>query len=124
MAPAVDAALLAFAAELADAAGAIVRPYFRTALAVDDKADESPVTIADRQAEAALRRLIEARFPQHGIIGEEHGTVRADADLVWVLDPIDGTKSFISGVPLFGTLIALTERGRPILKLKNKNHKL
>lgn len=115
MAPAVDAALLAFAAELADAAGAIVRPYFRTALAIDDKADESPVTIADREAEAALRRMIEARFPQHGIIGEEHGSLRADAELVWVLDPIDGTKSFISGVPLFGTLIALTERGTPIL---------
>ena len=115
MAQAVDAALLAFAAELADAAGAIVRPYFRTALAVDDKADESPVTIADREAEATLRRLIEARFPQHGIIGEEHGTVRGDAELVWVLDPIDGTKSFISGIPLFGTLIALTERGTPIL---------
>jgi len=115
MGQAVDPALLAFAAELADAAGAIVRPYFRTALAVDDKADESPVTIADRQAEAALRRLIEARFPQHGIIGEEHGSLRTDAELVWVLDPIDGTKSFISGVPLFGTLIALTERGTPIL---------
>ena len=115
MAKAVDAALIAFAAELADAAGAIVRPYFRTTLAVTDKADESPVTIADQQAEAALRLLIEARFPEHGIIGEEHGTVRGDAELVWVLDPIDGTKSFISGMPLFGTLIALTERGVPIL---------
>ena len=117
MAEAVDAALLAFANELADAAGAIVRPYFRTALAVDDKADESPVTVADRQAEAALRRLIEARYPEHGIIGEEHGSLRTEAELVWVLDPIDGTKSFISGVPLFGTLIALTRRGVPVLGL-------
>jgi inositol-phosphate phosphatase/L-galactose 1-phosphate phosphatase/histidinol-phosphatase len=106
---------LALAVELADAAGSAIRPYFRTALAVDDKADLSPVTAADRAAEAAMRRLINARFPQHGIIGEEYGPERADADFVWVLDPIDGTKSFISGVPLFGTLIALTTQGEPIL---------
>ena len=84
-------------------------------LAVDDKPDLSPVTIADRDAEAAMRRLIAARFPDHGIIGEEFGREREDAEFVWVLDPIDGTKSFISGVPLFGTLIALARRGRPIL---------
>jgi inositol-phosphate phosphatase / L-galactose 1-phosphate phosphatase / histidinol-phosphatase len=73
------------------------------------------VTAADRAAEAAMRRLIRAHFPQHGIIGEEYGGEREDAEFVWVLDPIDGTKSFISGVPLFGTLIALTQRGKPIL---------
>jgi inositol-phosphate phosphatase / L-galactose 1-phosphate phosphatase / histidinol-phosphatase len=106
---------LALAGELADAAGAAIRPAFRTRLAVDDKPDLSPVTAADRAAEAAMRRLIEARFPAHGIIGEEFGRVREAAELVWVLDPIDGTKSFISGVPLFGTLIALTEGGRPLL---------
>jgi inositol-phosphate phosphatase / L-galactose 1-phosphate phosphatase / histidinol-phosphatase len=106
---------LALAAELADAAGAAIRPYFRTALTVDDKADLSPVTAADRAAEAAMRRLIAARFPEHGIIGEEYGRERDDAEYVWVLDPIDGTKSFISGVPLFGTLIALAQGGRPIL---------
>jgi inositol-phosphate phosphatase/L-galactose 1-phosphate phosphatase/histidinol-phosphatase len=108
-------AYLALAAELADAAGAAIRPYFRTVLAVDDKADLSPVTAADRAAEAAMRQLIAARFPAHGIIGEEYGRERDDAEFVWVLDPIDGTKSFISGVPLFGTLIALARHGKPIL---------
>jgi len=111
----VDAALLAFANGLADAAGAIIRGYFRRGVAVDDKADQSPVTIADREAERELRRLIEAHFPADGILGEEFGATRSDAARVWVLDPIDGTKSFISGIPLFGTLIALTERGGPIL---------
>jgi inositol-phosphate phosphatase/L-galactose 1-phosphate phosphatase/histidinol-phosphatase len=106
---------LALAAELADAAGAAIRPYFRTGLAIDDKADLSPVTAADRAAEATMRHLIGTRFPEHGIIGEEYGPERADAEFVWVLDPIDGTKSFISGVPLFGTLIALARAGRPIL---------
>lgn len=106
---------VALAGELADAAGEAVRPAFRTALAVDDKPDASPVTAADRAAEAAMRQLIEARFPEHGIIGEEFGAVRENAEFVWVLDPIDGTKSFISGVPLFGTLIALVHGGRPIL---------
>jgi inositol-phosphate phosphatase/L-galactose 1-phosphate phosphatase/histidinol-phosphatase len=103
------------ARDLADAAGAAIRPHFRAALTVDDKADLSPVTVADRAAEQAMREIIEQRFPAHGIIGEEFGAVRASAEYVWVLDPIDGTKSFISGVPLFGTLIALTRAGRPIL---------
>jgi len=106
---------LALAVDLADAAGEAIRPYFRRPLAVDDKPDLSPVTAADRAAEAAMRQLIAARFPAHGIIGEEFGREREAADFVWVLDPIDGTKSFISGVPLFGTLIALAYRGRPIL---------
>jgi len=108
-------AFLALAADLADAAGEVIRPYFRQPIRVDDKPDLSPVTAADRGAETAMRRLIAARFPDHGIIGEEFGREREDAPFVWVLDPIDGTKSFISGVPLFGTLIALTEHGRPIL---------
>ena len=106
---------LALAIELADAAGAAIRPHFRQALTVDDKPDLSPVTVADRAAEAAMRRLINARFPEHGIIGEEYGPEREEAEFVWVLDPIDGTKSFISGVPLFGILIALARAGRPIL---------
>ena len=89
--------LLALAADLADAAGEAIRPYFRQPLEVDDKPDLSPVTAADRGAEAAMRRLIAARFPEHGIIGEEFGREREDAEFVWVLDPIDGTKSFISG---------------------------
>jgi len=106
---------LALAIDLADAAGDAIRPYFRQPLAVDDKPDLSPVTIADRAAELAMRRLIERHFPEHGILGEEFGRERADAEFTWVLDPIDGTKSFISGVPLFGTLIALADQGRPIL---------
>src|SRR5215469_5457078 len=108
-------AYLTLANDLADAAGAAIRPYFRTTLTVDEKADLSPVTAADRAAEQAMRRLIAARFPAHGIIGEEYGREREDAEFVWVLDPIDGTKSFISGVPLFGTLIALAQCGKPIL---------
>jgi inositol-phosphate phosphatase/L-galactose 1-phosphate phosphatase/histidinol-phosphatase len=107
--------LLRFAQRLADAAGKIIRPYFRKPLAIRDKADLSPVTAADREAEEAMRALIERDFPEHGILGEEFGGVREDAEFVWVLDPIDGTKSFISGVPLFGTLIALTRDRRPIL---------
>ena len=106
---------LSLAVDLADAAGDTIRPYFRQPLAVDDKPDLSPVTIADRAAEAAMRKLIAERFPSHGVIGEEFGREREEAEFVWVLDPIDGTKSFISGVPLFGTLIALAQAGRPIL---------
>jgi inositol-phosphate phosphatase/L-galactose 1-phosphate phosphatase/histidinol-phosphatase len=106
---------LSLAIDLADAAGEVIRPYFRRPIAVDDKPDSSPVTIADRAAEAAMRHLIAARFPEHGIIGEEFGPERTEAEFIWVLDPIDGTKSFISGVPLFGTLIALARQGRPIL---------
>ena len=106
---------LDLALRLADAADEAIRPYFRQPLTVDDKADLTPVTAADRAAEGAMRSLIESRFPEHGIIGEEFGRVRENAELVWTLDPIDGTKSFISGVPLFGTLIALTRIKRPIL---------
>ncbi len=106
---------LALALALADAAGAAIRPYFRHPIAIDDKPDLTPVTAADRAAEEAMRGLIERRFPRHGVIGEEFGRLREEAEFVWVLDPIDGTKSFISGVPLFGTLIALTREGKPIL---------
>jgi inositol-phosphate phosphatase/L-galactose 1-phosphate phosphatase/histidinol-phosphatase len=108
-------AFIALANRLADAAGGVIRPYFRSGLEVIGKQDASPVTVADRESEAAMRALIERDFPGHGILGEEHGAVRLDAEYVWVLDPIDGTKSFISGFPLFGTLIALLHRGRPIL---------
>ena len=106
---------LELAAELAEAAGAAIRPYFRRSIAVEDKPDLSPVTAADRAAEQAMRRVIAERFPEHGIIGEEFGREREGAEFVWVIDPIDGTKSFISGVPLFGTLIALAQAGRPIV---------
>ncbi len=107
--------LVAFAEHLADAARGVIRPHFRTRLDIVDKQDESPVTIADRGAEAAMRQMIEETYPDHGIFGEEYGAVRKDADYVWVLDPIDGTKSFVTGLPVFGTLIALAHHGRPVL---------
>ncbi|MAZ02092.1 MAG: histidinol-phosphatase [Sneathiella sp.] len=105
---------------MADAAGNVIRPYFRQKIDIIGKSDSSPVTIADRDAEMAMRNLIEATFPDHGIIGEEHGDVRTDAEYVWVLDPIDGTLSFISGSPTFGTLIALTRNGVPIMGILNQ----
>jgi myo-inositol-1(or 4)-monophosphatase len=106
----------AFMIELAEKSGDFIRPLFASpGLAVEIKADESPVTAADKGAEALLRSLITQKFPTHGIIGEELGNDRPDAEFVWVLDPIDGTKSFITGVPLFGTLIALMHNGQPVL---------
>lgn len=110
-----SAACTALAHQLADASGEIVLAHFRTAMTVDAKADTTPVTIADRNAETKMREMIRAAFPSHGIIGEEHGAERPDAEWVWVLDPIDGTQSFINGVPLFGTLIALMKNGVPWL---------
>ena len=104
---------ISLAERMADAARPIVMRSFRApAMAIDVKADDSPVTVADREAEAVMRRMIEEAFPDHGIVGEEHGEVRRDAQWVWVLDPIDGTKSFVTGKPLFGTLIALLHEGR------------
>ncbi len=103
------------ACALADAAGEAIRPFFRGAFALEDKPDASPVTEADRAAEAAMRRLIEAEFPRDGIIGEEYGTKDGATGRTWVLDPIDGTTSFIAGRPIFGTLIALLEEGWPVL---------
>ncbi|MCA1940198.1 MAG: histidinol-phosphatase [Caenispirillum bisanense] len=113
--PAVPAELLALANRLADTSGAVIRQYFRTPVAVDDKSDASPVTIADRGAEEAIRAVLAEVVPDHGIIGEEFGRANEGAELVWVLDPIDGTKAFISGKPSFGTLIALLKDGRPWL---------
>jgi inositol-phosphate phosphatase/L-galactose 1-phosphate phosphatase/histidinol-phosphatase len=112
---AAPASFLPFAHELADTARTITARYWRQPVAVDHKADDSPVTIADREIERALRDRIGATHPDHGIEGEEYGAARQDAEFVWHLDPIDGTKSFITGRPLFGTLIALAHRGRPIL---------
>lgn len=105
-----------FIRELATASAEVILPYFGNAsFGLEIKDDDSPVTLADRNAELAMRRLIERQFPNHGIIGEEFGSVRADAEFVWVLDPVDGTKSFITAVPLFTTLIGLLHRGRPVL---------
>ena len=106
---------LVLASALADAAGAAIRPFFRARFEIEDKADTSPVTEADRAAELAMRRLIEAERPGDGIIGEDYGTIRPEAGRQWVLDPIDGTRSFIAGRPIFGTLIALMQDGWPVL---------
>ncbi|HVY19096.1 MAG TPA: histidinol-phosphatase [Bauldia sp.] len=109
--------LPAFLDRLADVASAAIMPHFRAAAAVEDKgkARFDPVTVADRGAEQAMRTLINTEYPAHGIIGEEFGSEREDAEYVWVLDPIDGTRSFISGLPTWGTLIGLTRRGKPVL---------
>jgi myo-inositol-1(or 4)-monophosphatase len=110
----------AFIGRLATTSGETIRPFFRTSLSIDNKStgqegrEFDPVTEADRAAEAVMRRLIKANFPQHGIVGEEFGNEREDAEYVWVLDPIDGTKSFIAGFPIWGTLIALLHRGTPV----------
>jgi inositol-phosphate phosphatase / L-galactose 1-phosphate phosphatase / histidinol-phosphatase len=106
---------IALAHALADASGATIRPYFRARFESEVKADASPVTQADREAEAAIRELLGERRPADGVIGEEYGAEREDAERVWVLDPIDGTRSFIGGRPIFGTLIALLVAGRPVL---------
>ena len=108
-------AFVAVAGQLADAAREVLLRYYRQPLGIIDKADETPVTIADREAETRMREIIAKAFPDHGVVGEEHGPDRADAEFVWVLDPVDGTKAFISGVPVFGTLIALTRAGIPVL---------
>ncbi|HEX2840860.1 histidinol-phosphatase [Hyphomicrobium sp.] len=108
------AAISTFAEELADVARRIAREHFRSTTAFDLKADSSPVTVADKAIERALRADIEERFPEHGIFGEETGRTEGDGR-IWVLDPIDGTKSFITGMPLFGALIAFVEQDRPQL---------
>ena len=111
----VPADFVALAHRLAEAARPISTRYFRTPVAIDDKSDASPVTVADREAESAMRAILSREVPQHGVFGEEHGVERADAEYVWVLDPIDGTRAFITGLPIWGTLIALLHRGVPVL---------
>jgi len=113
----------AFIDKLASVAGEAILPFFRTALSVENKSRGGtfdPVTAADRAAESAMRVVIRRTFPNHGIIGEEFGAERPDAEYVWVLDPIDGTKSFISGMPAWGTLIALTHSGVPVLGMMHQ----
>lgn len=112
-----DDATVAFAHRLADAAGAVIRPFFRQRLDVVDKgkAGFDPVTAADRDAEAAMRALIRAERPGDGILGEEHGAEEGSSGFRWVLDPIDGTRAFITGRPTWGTLIALEKEGRRLL---------
>lgn len=109
-----------FVHQLATASGEAILPFFRTALGVEDKSRGrafDPVTAADRAAEQVMRQLIESTFPSHGIIGEEFDNLRSDAQYVWALDPIDGTKSFICGLPAWGTLIGLLKDGDPVYGL-------
>lgn len=112
----------AFAEQLADAAAAAIQPYFRVPLDVEDKGARlfDPVTVADKAAERAMRELIRARYPDHGILGEEEEAIQGSSGLTWVLDPIDGTRAFITGLPLWGTLIALNDGERPVLGVMNQ----
>ena len=113
----------AFVDQLANIAGEAILPFFRTSLSVEDKGRGGrfdPVTAADRAAEAAMRALIRKTFPDHGIIGEEYGNERTEAEYVWALDPIDGTKSFICGLPVWGTLIALLRAGEPVFGMMHQ----
>lgn len=107
---------LHFANEMADAARRITLAHFRTPLEIAVKKDHSPVTNADKETEHALRAMITARYPEHAIIGEEEG-ITGDSDWQWIIDPIDGTKSFMSGFPVYCTLIALLYQGQPLLNI-------
>ena len=111
-----------FVDKLASASGETILPFFRTALAVENKqaGGFDPVTAADRAAEQSMRTLIRKQFPDHGILGEEYGSEHTDAEYVWVLDPIDGTKSFISGMLAWGTLIGLMRFGEPVFGLMHQ----
>jgi histidinol phosphatase-like enzyme (inositol monophosphatase family) len=113
---------LELAHTLADRAGAVILPHFRSGIAVDHKGGEAfdPVTIADRDAEGAIRQLLAEAYPSHGIIGEEFDDTRTDAEHCWIIDPIDGTRSFIMGQPLWGTLLGLTAGGAPLLGMMDQ----
>ncbi len=104
-----------FAGQLADASRAHLRTTIGQPVAADSKGDGSPVTAVDRAVESRLREMIEARYPEHGIVGEEHGATAPDRELVWALDPIDGTLPYLAGIPVFGTLIALLHHGAPLI---------
>ncbi len=108
-----------FCKVLAKASADVIKEYFRTGISVESKLDDSPVTIADRKAEEVMRELIMKQFPDDGIIGEEYGNLNEYAEYTWILDPIDGTKSFICGAYSFGTLIGLLKNGQPILGVYN-----
>ena len=115
--------LVAFLDEMAAVSGAAILPHFRSRLAVENKLAGrafDPVTVADRAAETAMRQLLAERHPTHGILGEEFGRERLDAEHVWVLDPIDGTRAFISGLPVWGTLIGLKRAGVPVLGMMHQ----
>ena len=108
-----------FANTLADAASVTSMQYFRTPLDIDNKSDESPVTIADKNTELKIRSMIEKKYPDHGILGEEFDNINPNAEFIWVIDPIDGTRSYIAGHKDFGNLISLTQNKEPIIGIIN-----
>lgn len=116
--------LVAFIEKLAASSGEAILPFFRTGLSVTDKSREGgtfdPVTEADRAAETVIRRMIRDTFPAHGIVGEEFDDFQAEAEHVWVVDPIDGTRAFLCGLPVWGTLIGLMKNGEPVLGVMNQ----
>jgi histidinol phosphatase-like enzyme (inositol monophosphatase family) len=115
--------LVAFAHILADASGEAIRPYFRSQLTVSNKAAGGafdPVTAADEAAERVIAAAVAERWPEHGFVGEEHGETRPDARYRWVVDPIDGTRAFIMGAPMWGTLIGLLDQGTPLIGLMDQ----
>ncbi len=121
--PSVTSQLLPFAHRLADEAGAAILPHFRRKLTIDNKAVDGgydPVTAADRAAERVIRRLVKTQFPEHGLLGEEYGSERQDASWQWIVDPIDGTRAFVLGLPLWGTLIGLTHDGQAVLGIMDQ----
>ncbi|MCP5097649.1 MAG: histidinol-phosphatase [Chloroflexi bacterium] len=111
--------LLDFALNAAWQAGRVTLKYFQTGVPVERKADNTPLTIADKEAEQTLRRLIGERFPEHGIVGEEFGNAISDSRYTWILDPIDGTKSFVSGVPMYSNLVALMDGDKALIGIIN-----
>jgi len=117
--------LIAFGCVLADRAGQVIRPHFRRPIAVDDKAAGAafdPVTVADRDAETAIRSLVHESYPDHGMLGEEHGFEKGTSGLTWIIDPIDGTRAFIVGFPIWTTLIALHDGEGPVLGIVDQPH--
>ena len=113
----------AFVAELATQSGRAILPFFRALHATEDKSRGGvfdPVTEGDRAGESVMRHMIKRQFPAHGVLGEEFGSENTDAEYVWVLDPIDGTRAFISGIPVWGTLIGLTRKGVPVYGMMNQ----
>ena len=116
----IDKNISEFANDLADIASEITKKYFRKHFAEENKSNDTPVTIADREIESAIRDAIIKKFPDHGIVGEEYGLINENADYKWVIDPIDGTVSFVIGRPIFGNLIALSYQNKPILGIINQ----
>ena len=110
---------ITFANKLADEATITSMQYFRTSLDIDNKSDESPVTIADKNTELKIRSIIEKEYPDHGILGEEFDSINPGAEFIWVIDPIDGTRSYIAGHKDFGNLISLTQNKKPIIGIIN-----